>query len=450
MDKDARKVTLFSITWPILVEVFLYMLLGTVDVLMLGKYSDDAVGAVGVANQVMGLSGILFNVITSGTAIICAQYIGAGRTNKEKNRLVGTAVQINAIAGVLMSVVMYIFAEQLLRFMSLDESLMAYGIGYMKTVGGFIFMQAISSTFTAVLRAHGKTKICMIITIVMNIINVALNYVLIFGIGGIPSLGVEGAAIATVISKIVAFVALGFVMFKTVIREFEIKNLILISKYEMGKILALGIPSAGETISYNLAQIVITKIINSIGKSANIANSYISTITNYNYVFAVAIAQGTAILIGWKVGAGKKEEAYKLCISSFWKGMAVCMAITVACAFGGKYILSFFTSDETIIKLGMIIFVIDILNEAGRVANLVIINALRAAGDVKFPVVVGILSMWGISVLFAYVFGIGLEWGAVGVWFAKGIDEAVRGVVMYIRWKTKKWQKYATAVSEDN
>ena len=179
------------------------------------------------------------------------------------------------------------------------------------------------------------------------------------------------------------------------------------------------------------------------GKTVVTANSYISTITNYNYLFALAIAQGTAIMIGWKIGAGKKEEAYKLCLRSFGKGLIVSVTITLACVFGGKYILGYFTDNEDIIKIGITIFAIDIINEVGRSANLIIINSLRAAGDVRFPVAAGVFSMWGVSVVLSYVFGVVLGMGFIGVWLAKGLDEVVRGIMMYLRWRSKKWQKFS-------
>lgn len=438
-----KKTTLFNLTWPILIESFLFMLLGTVDVFMLSQYSDDAVGAVGIVNQVVGISGLVFSIITSGTSIICAQYIGAKKSNEEKNRLVGAALQVNAFMGIIMSVVMYVFANELLKFMELDADLMVDGMAYMKIVGGYVFIQAVVNTFSAVLRAHGKTKTCMVITVVMNLLNVGMNYVLIFGLGPIPSLGVKGAAISTTVSKVVAMFVMGIIMFKVVIKEFRLKYLIRFNKIEIKKILNIGVPSAGETISYNLASLVITKIISGMGKTSVTANSYISTVTNYNYLFAVAIAQGTAIMIGWKIGAGKKEEAYKLCINSFWKALAASMTITAVCILSGKYLLGLFTDNEDIIKIGITIFMIDIINEAGRAANLVIINSLRAAGDVRFPVCAGVFSMWGVSVLLSYVFGIVLGWGFVGVWLAKGLDEVVRGVMMYLRWRSKKWQRFS-------
>lgn len=442
----SEKKSLFSLTWPIFIETFLYMLLGTVDVFMLGKYSDNAVGAVGTVNQVMSIAGIAFTVITSGTAIICAQYIGAGKSHKEKNRLIGAALQFNAITGIMMSVLMVVFAREFLKFMNIDDQLMSDGMDYMTVVGGFVFLQAIGGTFTAILRSYGKTKHCMIITFAMNVFNIGLNYVLIFGVGPIASMGTKGAAISTSISRAIAAFVLFVVAFRTVIKEFNISYVIKINKAEIKKILEIGLPSAGETISYNLACLVIAKMINSIGKEATIANGYISTITNYNYLFAVAIAQGTAIMIGWKIGAGEKEEAYKLCLDSFKKGFIVSMAITAVCAFMGKFILGFFTDNDAIIYLGVAIFMIDFVNEAGRCANLIIINSLRAAGDVKFPVFAGVFSMWGISVLLSYIFGIFLEFGFIGVWFAKGLDEVVRGVMMYFRWRGRRWQKYSEKI----
>lgn len=438
-----NKTTLFSITWPILVETFLFMLLGTIDIYMLSQYSDNAAGAVGIANQVVGTCGLLFAIITSGTSIICAQYIGVNKPNADKNKLVSAALQINTITGIVMSFVMVMFTEQLLGFMNIDPLLLDDATSYMHIVGGFVFGQAIANTFTAVLRSHGKTEVCLFITIIMNILNITMNYLFIFGAGPIPSMGVKGAAISTSVSRGIAIIALGFILFRTVIKEFKITYLLSFHMEEVKKILRLGIPSAGETISYHGARLFITKIISTIGVVAVNANTYISTITNYNYLFAVSIAQGTAIMVGWKIGAGEKKEAYKLCLNSFKKGLIASLIFTFICILGGKYILGLFTKNEEIIALGVVIFIIDIINETGRCANLVIINSLRAAGDVKFPVFAGVFSMWGISVLLSYVFGIVLGWGFPGVWLAMGLDELIRGIIMYVRWKGRRWERHS-------
>lgn len=433
------KQKLLSLTWPIFLESFFFMLLGSVDVFMLGKYSDNAAGAIGVVNQVVGLSGLIFTIITTGTAIICAQYIGAKKSDEEISKLIGAALQVNAFFGIVMSIIMVVFSEELLHFMKLEEELFNEGIEYMNIVGGFVFVQAIVNTFSAVLRSYGKTKMCMINTLCMNLLNIGMNYMLIFGHGPFPEMGAKGAAVSTTISKVIVLFVLGIYALKTVAKNLKIKHVISFQKEELKKILNLGLPSAGETISYNLARIMITRVVSTIGSVAVITNTYVSTITNYNYLFAVAIAQGTSIMIGWKVGAGKKDEAYKLCLNSFFKGFSLSMVITACCLIFGKYILGYFTDSEEIIKLGVIIFALDFINEAGRSANLIIIGALRAAGDVRFPVIIGILSNWFIAVLLSYVFGIVFDMGFVGVWLALGIDEVIRGIIMFIRWKNKKW-----------
>lgn len=445
-----KKKSLLQLTWPIFIESFFFMLLGSVDVYMLSRYSDNAAGSIGVSNQVIGISGLVFTIITTGTAIVCAQYIGANKEKKEMHKLIGAALQINALAGIIMSVIMFFFAKQLLGFMALETELFEDGMAYMQIVGGFVFLQSIVGTLTAVLRSYGKTMVCMVNTLFMNIFNVCMNYMLIFGKGPFEEMGVRGAAISTTISKIIALFVLGTIAFSTVIKDFNIKYLFAFNKEELRKILHLGLPSAGETISYNMARLFVTRVITAIGSAAVITNTYLSTITNYNYLFAVAIAQGTAIMIGWKIGANEKEEAYKLCLSSFWKGFTMSMIITGGCIVFGRYILECFTEDKYIIELGITIFIIDIINEAGRSANLIIINSLRAAGDVRFPVVVGVISNWGIGVLLSFVFGIVLDMGFPGVWLALGLDEAVRGVIMYIRWKKKKWWNMSNDIAKND
>lgn len=426
---------LFSITWPILIECSLFLLLGNMDVFMLGKYSDTSVGAVGIVNQLVSMLQLMFSIITNGTSIICAQYIGAKKSSDEKNRLIGSAILFNLVTGLLISLVLCIGYKPLLTFMHTDAVFMPDASIYLRIVGGCLFLQALTNTFSAILRAHGRTKICMFTTIVINLINVTGNAVLIFGLGPAPRLGVEGAAISTSFSRLISTIVLGIVLFKTCLPDFSFSCFHGFPKKEIRSILSLGLPAAGEQISYNLAKTTTVIILTYIGTSAVTANSYLSSITSFIYIFSASIAQGTSIMVGWLAGENKKKEAYSLVMRSFCFGFTASMIMSVIFLFGGHWFLSFLTSDKEILALGNTIFLLNFITEAGRCANLVFINSLRATGDVNYPVIVGVFSMWLVAVLFSYLFGLKLGLGLPGVWLALGLDECVRGVFMFFRWR---------------
>lgn len=430
---------LFQLTWPIFIESVLFMLLGTADVLMLGAYSDNAVGSVGIVNQIINMFNIMFGIITSGTTIICVQYIGAKKKQTNIQRLIGGSLILNAVFGFIISFIILLFHQPILQVMNVEKAFWDYSKTYLLLVGGTLFVQAVLNTFTAALRSYGFTQICMYVTLIMNLINITCNFLLICGNFGAPRLGVLGAAISTTLSKIIGCILLGFLVVKKLFKGFSLKKMFPFPFCEIKSVLGLGTPAAGESIAYNASKLVITVILTHLGEIAVNTNAYMNSITMYIYVFAVAVGQGSAILVGRLVGEGRKEDAYQLCFWSFFRSLAITIFVSALVLIFSVPILKLFTSNEAIISLGVKVLAVDIFLELGRCANVVIINCLRAAGDVRFPVYIGILSMWGVSVLFGYIFGIVFHWGIIGVWFALGCDEVLRGIIMYIRWKKKLW-----------
>lgn len=437
--KELQK-KLWGITWPIFVETLLFSLLGSVDTFMLGKYNDNAVAAVGISNQLISMLTLMFGIITVGTSILVSQYLGAKSDEKDILRLCSVAIGVNAILGIILSGVMGLFGTVFLNMLNTPQELMGLANQYIKIVGGFIFIQAIAMTFTAILRAHGLTKICMRVTLIMNIIHIVINYSLIFGKFGAPQLGVEGAAISTTLSKFLGFMILGITLYKVRFKNFKFSILTPFPKVHLRNILTIGVPSAGEQISYNLSQLVITSFINMISINSMTTKGYISNIVCFSFIFSVAIGQGNSILIGRLVGKGDNDSAYALCLSCLKKAMIVTITMSSIFVISGGTLLRLFTNNSEVITLGVSILLVDLILEPGRTINLVGINALRAAGDVKFPVCIGIFSMWTFGVGIAYFIGIKLGFGLVGVWIAFALDEWFRAILVLRRWKKKQWQ----------
>lgn len=176
------------------------MMLGAVDTVMLSQYSDNSVAAVGVVNQLIMFAFLIFEVINIGTSVLCSQYLGA-RMHKNMVQVVGVSLILNLVFGLFVSAILHYGATSLLSMMGLRPELMEYGVSYMKIVGAFAFFQAISLTISASLRSANKAVYPMMVTVVVNILNIIGNYSLIFGKFGMPALGVEGAAISTAFAR---------------------------------------------------------------------------------------------------------------------------------------------------------------------------------------------------------------------------------------------------------
>ena len=429
---------LTALAGPIFVETLLVMMLGAVDTFMLSRYSDNSVAAVGVVNQLMNLVFLLFEVISLGTSILCSQYIGAGQRDKVI-QVVGTSLLFNFLFGIVVSIALLFLAEDLLMLMGLRPDLMTDGQPYMQIVGGFAFLQALSLSLSASLRSADKAKYPMYVAMVVNVLNIIGNYTLIFGKFGMPALGVEGAAISTSFCRFVSVIILFVILFKKHIPSFPKELFTPFPWVELKNLLKIGIPSAGEHMSYSLSQIVITYFINIISNQALATRSYVTNIVMFTFIFALSIAQGGAILIGHLVGMKKIQAAYTIGKRIMRMGATMSVSLALLTALFGKQILSLLTSDPWIIATGASILWVEVLLEHGRALNFFGVNALRSAGDIYFPVNVGIIVMWTVQVIGSYVLGINMGWGLVAMWAVFALDENIRGLIFVHRWNSFKW-----------
>ena len=436
---------LFRLTWPIFCEAVLFSVIGSVDTLMLSGYSDNAVGAVGVANQIVSLFQVISNIITTGTGILCAQYIGAGRSTKEKQPLVLGALLVNTLLGALFSVCIGAGAGGLLNIMNIAPEQFGHGRDYLSVVGSFLFVQMITMTFTVLIRSHGKTKATMVFSLLMNLVNVLLNYILIYGKLGLRPMGAEGAAIATVISKCLACVLSGGYLLIKVLPGMSFRPDWSAMGQAMKRILAFGSPAAGEQISYTLSKLVVMAMVTSLGPVAVNTYSYVNIIVGYVYLFSMALGQGASIMVGWEAGRKQIGKAKSICQFSVNCSFLIALAALAVLSLLRRQVMDLFTDDSAIITMGAAVILSDFVLEAGRSRNLVLVNALRAAGDVRYPLYIGLFSMWFFSVGVSWVLGICLNLGLVGIWIGLGLDECFRAVLMQVRWSKDSWVKYIKA-----
>jgi len=436
--QESLKLRLAKLAAPIFIETLLIMLLGAVDVVMLSRYSDTSVAAVGVVNQIVMLTFLVFEVINLGTSVLCSQYLGA-RLEKKVVQVVGVSLMVNLVVGGVVSLFLFALNRTILGWMGLGPELMDAGSGYMRIVGAFAFFQAISMTLSASLRSANKAIYPMMVTVVVNILNIFGNYALIFGKFGFPALGVEGAAISTAFSRGVAMVILFIILFRKHIPRFPLSYFRPFPFVELRNLMKVGLPSAGEQLSYSSSQVVITFFINMVGVEALAARTYCVNIIMFSYLFCISIAQGGAICIGYLIGEGKPRAAFILGKYVMKKSVLITVILSLLLAVFGRTIMGWLTTNPEIIRLGAMVLMLDVILEIGRPINIFATNALRAAGDVNYPFYVGLVVMWSVAVAGSYLLGIHLGWGLIGMWCAFVLDENIRGAIFVHRWYGMKW-----------
>lgn len=436
-----KKLSLFQLTWPIFIETLLIMMLGFVDVFVLSKIDENAAAAVGTANQVIANFTLLFLIISGSSAILISQSLGAGN-RKRASGIAALSIVFNLAVGLIISVILSLFSRDILAFIGAEGTLLDYADSYLSVVGSFLFFQALLGACGVIIRANGNTKFPMLATLGINIIHIFLDIIFVFGLLGLPKMGITSVAYATSVSRFLGMVAVLIYVFKKteslrifkLLKPFPIKDAL--------NMLKVGVPSAFETFNYNLSQLVVTSFaLKALTPSEYNAKTFVQSIAVFFYVLSLSLGQGSQIIVGHLVGNMDFDRAYK---TGFKALRLAYMASAVLCGIGillRSQLLSVFTDNKEIIAIGGTLLILNFFVEMGRTSNLVLINDLKGAGDVYFPTIAAIFSMWIISTGGAYLLAVAFGMGIKGMWIAFACDECVRGILMIWRWKSGIWRK---------
>ncbi|NWQ43126.1 MATE family efflux transporter [Bacillus sp. EB106-08-02-XG196] len=437
--------TLFSITWPLFIELSLHMGLGIVATLMLSQYSDQAVAGVGVANQLLNIFILVFNVTSIGATVLISQNLGAGKLQRAR-QLSYSVFGLNFWFGICIAIVVFILGEPMLRLYDVHGPVFDYGLTFVQICALSLFFESLSLAFSAILRSYGYTKESMMVTVVMNLISIGGNIIATTGILGLPITGVTGVSWAIFAARAYAVCALLYLLYNRLSLKIVIKDIFNAKKQDIRELLEIGIPSAGENLSYQLSQVVITSFVVTMGTASLAGRVYILNISMLCFLFTVAIAQGTQLLVARYIGGKQYDRALKRGIQTLKIAMFASTFVSLIIAFGGDFVLRVFTEDPAIIMVGLPVLWAIVFVEPGRAMNIVLMSSLKSAGDVRFPVIIGIISMWGIAVSLSYFLGIHYGLGLLGIWLAQGADEWLRGCFALKRWLSKPWERLTKAV----
>lgn len=446
LNSQSGKLSLFQLTWPIWIEVLLFMLMGNADIFMLSAVSDDAVAAISVSNQFIMIAILILGVISNGAGVVVAQYVGSKKL-KEAAHISGVSLTLNLLVGLIMSACFVLLSHHILLLFDLTAVIRNQAYDYLVIVGGGIAAQSIINSISSIIRTYGYAKECMFVSIFVNMLNIIGNYFLIFGAWVFPEWGIAGAAISTVVSRVIGVVIFFLLLYRLMEVKIKFTYYFRLPVPYILKILKIGFPSAIEQVMYQFTQSVFLFFVTMVGASALAARQYVMNVSMFIYLFSFAIGMATAIMVGRYIGERRQETAYHTVWNSLKVSMWFTLAINIAVILFRETLISIFTDDPVIIEISSQVLLLSLLLETGRTFNLILINALRASGDAQFPVWMGMISMFGISIPLGYLLCNMLELGLAGIWIAVGLDEWIRGMIMMFRWRSRAWEKKALVES---
>lgn len=431
---------IFKMSIPIFMELLLQLLVGNIDQIMVSRYSQASVAAIGNGNQIMNIIIIVLSSMSVATTILITQYMGANDRTKT-NIVSNVSVYCLSLFSIVVTGLLFICNRKLFSWLEVPNEIMDETCNYTLVVGSFIIVQALYMVVAAILRSFNKMKEIMFVAIIMNSLNILGNAVLINGLFGFPRLGILGAAISTDISKLIGLILIIIILLKKTDMSFAFLKLKHFSSFMAKKLMFIALPSGGESLSYNLSQLCILKFVNILGTLVIATRVYCYILANIAYVYSNAISQATQIVVSYLMGKGDYDTVEKRVWASTFISMAVSVTVTVLLYLNCDFVMSMFTDEQFIIDLAKDILIVEIFLEIGRSVNITMVKCLVATGDINLPVTVCMFSAWFVAVGLSYVFGVLLGWGLVGIWIAMAMDECLRAIIFVFRFKSGKFRE---------
>lgn len=426
---------------PLMIQQLLAALMGTVDTVMVSNVGSAAISAVSLVDSINNLMLQVFAALAAGGTIVCAQYLGK-KEPKECNRAARQVFLAMFVISMLIMVFCLIFRYPLLRiiFGQVEPDVMEAAQTYfLLTALSYPFI-ALFNANASFFQAEGNTRLPMMVSVLCNFVNIAGNAITIFGLGW----GVFGAALSTLISRILMAV----IMMCFQRRD---RQVIVIRNYAKIRpdfaliwvILGVGIPSGIENGMFQFGKLAIQSTVSTLGTTAIAAQAMTIILENLNGIAAMGIGIGLMTIVGQCIGAGEKEQAVYYVKKLSWISEAVvvgCCLLLFALTKPITFIAGMDPAsvDMCFYMMGWITLVKPIV----WVMAFIPAYGLRAAGDVKFSMIVSTISMWVFRVVLCVYLCRVQGFGPIAVWIGMFVDWTVRGIIFGIRFKSRKWLRH--------
>ena len=408
---------------PLVIEQILSIAVGAADTMMVSSAGEAAVSAVSLVDNVFVLLINLFAALATGGAVISGQYLGRRRPDVAQ-KAAEQLILFTSVFSVLIMALTYFFRSFILNvvFGKIEADVMSGCTTYLMIVAASIPFIALYNTGAALFRAMGDSRTAMFTALFMNGINLVGNSILIFGL----KMGVAGAAIPTLISRIAAAI------------------LILSLLRNPKKILGIGIPNGLENSMFQLGKILVLSMVSGFGTASIAANAVSNTIGQFQILSGAAIGFAVLTVSARCVGAGSYEQVRyytrKLLLITYCANIAVNLLVLAVLSY---FIRLYSLSPEAAGYVDDIIFYHAFCVMTIWPLSFTLPNTLRAASDVKYPMLLSIISMWVFRICFSWLLGVQLRLGVFGIWVAMTIDWLFRAICFTIRYRGHKWEHHA-------
>jgi len=440
---QAMRRKIFRMVWPATLESTLQMAVGMVAMAMIGHVGPEAVGAVGLSTRVTQIVWAIFAAIGTGATVLIARAVGAG--DKESARRTAEQALVLAVVLVCLLTVLVVWQARwlMVALFRAEAYMLDLSFSYLALVAYGMPFMAIMQVVGAIMRGAGNTRTPMVVALFVNIINISANYILIFGRFGFPAMGMYGAAIAAIVAQSVGALLALYVWHRGQALTVRMWRLYRPHGELVQRILKIGIPAAGEMIFWQVATIILMRLIVTFGTAELAAHQLGLTAESLSYMPAVGFGIAATAFVGQSLGAEKPRQAARYVAEL----VRLCLLLTVLTAsllfFIPETIMRILTQDAEVVRLGAIYLSLMAIAQFPQQMGGVLNGALRGAGDTKAPMYIGGFGLWLVRLPLAYILSVTFGLGITGVWVAMTVDLFVRfGLSSYYYYRGH-WQPAA-------
>lgn len=431
---------LIKLIIPLIIEQALAVTVGLADSMMVSSVGEAAVSGVSLVDTINVLLIGLFAALATGGAVVSAQYLGHKEEKSASEAGQQLMIAILALAFLVMAAA-FLFGKEALTLLygEVDPEVMSYSRTYLFfSAMSFPFI-AIYNASAALFRSMGNSQVSMKVSLVMNIIHVAINAVLIFGLG----LGVVGAAVSTLISRAFAAIALTMLLRNTKYPiHFDTTYSFRVDFVMIKRILHIGIPNGLENSVFQIGKILVQGIVAGLGTASITANSIAGTIGGFGVLPGAAIGLALITVVGRCVGAGDYEGVKKYTYKLMRFTYIIMAVLNLILLFLIPLIIRIYNLSEETSEIAFRLMTYHcILAMLIWPLSFTLPSALRAANDVKFTMWTSMVSMWVWRIGFSYLLAITFRLGVLGVWIAMTIDWLFRSICFVIRFRKAKYKE---------
>jgi putative MATE family efflux protein len=431
---------LFKFVMPIALQQFIMSSLNMVAVLMVGQLGEVQVAAVGLANQIYFLLNLLLFGITTGSAMFTAQLWGK-RDVANIRKVLGLALSLGLAAALVFVVIAEVFPQWALGIYSKDPAVVSMGSDYLRVIGLSFVFYAISFCYAIVLRSTGEVRIPLIVTFTSLSVNTFISYILIFGKLGLPALGVQGAAIAVLISRALECgVLLGIAYAKDTPAAAKLHELFSYDLPFARKVLRLVLPVVANEMLWSTGTTAYSVVYARMSTNAIAAMNIVSSIDQIAFVIFIALGHACAVLVGNRIGAGDKQEAFRYAARTEFLGIIGAIGVGFLVLLSSSSILSLYKVPPVVIDYARRVLIILGLVLWLRASNMILfIGILRSGGDTHFALVMDGVIIWvvGVPLAFmgAFLFHLPVYW----VYLMAMSEELTKWALGMYRFFSRKW-----------